>query len=187
MYNMDNILLHEFRNSLIEKNYFRPIMKILKYHNNTHDCHYITKQFLIETLFHDLSKKRQQKILKKAKKLNVWNIDNDIFEPIITTYCTCRKECQHQLSEYTNDFSDCYYNNVEFKREFIKLKLQNIHDKIKDEKYNFYWINQKVLTSLIDIFIIVISRPHSTIGFTDRTPIHLLPSQYFPLKWMSKK
>ena len=35
---------------------------------------------------------------------------------------------------------------------------------------------------LYDLFIILISPPHSTIGFTDRTPIYLLPSQYFTVK-----
>ena len=39
------------------------------------------------------------------------------------------------------------------------------------------------LKSLIDLFVVLISPPHSTIGFTDRTPIHLLPQQYLPLKW----
>jgi len=55
--------------------------------------------------------------------------------------------------------------------------------KIKDITDVFYWINISVLKSLIDLFIILISQPHSTIGFTDRTPLHLLQPQYLPLKW----
>ena len=47
--------------------------------------------------------------------------------------------------------------------------------KIKYGKDDFYWINVQVLSSLIDLFVILISQPHSTIGFTDRTPTHLLP------------
>ena len=180
---MDKKLLQEFRNNLIKKNYFRPIMKTLDYCNNNDNNHYITKQFLIETLFSDLSTERQQKILNKAKKINIWDVDNDIFEPITLTYSTCKKGCTHYCSENLYDFGDCYCNRVEFKREFLKLKLQNIPDKIKDVKYDFYWINVRTLKLLIDLFIILISQPHSTIGFTDRTPIHLLPSQYFPLKW----
>ena len=183
---MDKNLLQEFRNNLIKKNYIRPIMKTLNYSSNNDDNHYITKQFLIETLFPNLSTKKQQKILEKAKKLNIWNIDNDIFKPITLTYFTCKKECKHYCSEYSYDFGDCHYNQVEFKREFLKLKLQNIPDKIKDPKYNFYWINIKALKLLIDLFVIIISQPHSTIGFTDRTPTHLLPSHYFPLNWHLK-
>jgi len=167
----------------LKQKYFHPIMKTLDYCGNNNNNHYITKQFLIETLFPYFSTKKQQKILKKAKKLNIWDINNDIFEPITLTYSTCKKECKHYCSEHPYDFGDCYYNKVEFKREFLKLNLQNIPDKIKDLKYDFYWINIKSLKSLIDLFIILISQPHSTIGFTDRTPIHLLPSQYFPLKW----
>ena len=55
--------------------------------------------------------------------------------------------------------------------------------KIKYGKDDFYWINIKVLKSLIDLFVVLISPPHKTIGFTDRTPIYLLPLQYLPLKW----
>ena len=91
----------------------------------------------------------------------------------------------HLCSDHLYDFGDCYDNNVVFQRELLKLKLENIPDnmKIKDIKDDFYWINIKVLKSLIDLFVVLISPPYSTIGFTDRTPIHLLPQQYLPLKW----
>ena len=95
--------------------------------------------------------------MKKAKKINIWNIDNDIFEPITLTYSTCKKECSHYCSEYPYDFGDCYNNQVKFKREFLKLKLQNISDKIKDVKYDFYWININLLKSLTDLFIVLVS------------------------------
>jgi hypothetical protein len=173
---MDKKLLHQFRDNLTKEYYFKP--------NNYNN--YITKQFLIDILFDNLSISKRQKILQKAKKLNIWSINNDIFEPITLTFSTCKKECLHYYSNHRYDFGDCYYNKVEFKREFLKLNLQNIPDimKIKDIKDDFYWINKKVLKSLIDLFIILISHPHSTIGFTDRTPIHLLQPQYLPLKYV---
>ena len=163
--------------NLSKEGYFKPNMRTL------HNDHYITKQFLISILFSNVSVKKQQKILKKAKTLNIWSVNNNIFEPFTLTISTCKKGCQHLCSEHLYDFGDCY-NNVVFQREFLKLKVENIPDnmKIKDIKDDFYWINIKVLKSLIYLFIILISPPHSTIGFTDRTPTHLLPSQYLPLK-----
>jgi len=165
--------------NLTKDGYFKPIIK------KNCDKHYITKQFLINILFPHFSEKKQQKILQKAKKLNIWNIENDIFEPITITFSTCNKECKHYCSDHFYDFGDCYYNQVEFTRTFLKLKLENISDdlKRKDLTHNFYWINVKVLKCLMDYFIILVSQPHSTFGFTDRTPIHLLPIQYYPLKW----
>ena len=34
----------------------------------------------------------KQKILQKAKKLNVWSVENNIFEPITITFSTCNKK-----------------------------------------------------------------------------------------------
>ena len=179
---MDKKSIHQFTYNLTKECYFKPI-KIPTYYKNTF---YITKQFLIEILFNSTSTKKQQKILKKAKQLNIWNICNDIFEPITYTSSTCKKGCQHKciVSSYRYDFGECYDNKVLFEKQVLKLKLENIPDKMKIKygKDDFYWINIKVLKSLIDFFIILISKPHSTIGFTDRTPIHLLPPQYHPLK-----
>ena len=169
--------------NLTKNGYFKPIIK--NYCGDNYNIHYITKQFLINILFSHFSEKKQQKILQKAKKLNIWNIENDIFEPITITFSTCNKECQHYCSDNIYDFGDCYHNQAYFTRTFLKLKLENIPDKlkIKDLTHNFYWITVKVLKSLMDYFVILVSIPQSTIGFTDRTPTHLLPIQYYPLKW----
>lgn len=70
--------------NLTKDGYFKPIIK-----KNCGDNYYITKQFLINILFPHFSEKKQQKILQKAKKLNIWNIENDIFEPITITFSTC--------------------------------------------------------------------------------------------------
>jgi hypothetical protein len=176
-------LLYDFKQKKFI-DYFRPIMKTLgKYYSvDINNSHHITKQFLISTLFSDYSTKRRQKILKKAKQLNIWNIENNIFEPVTYDFSTCNKDCTHYFSEAEHTY-ECYDNyRIYFKREFLKLKLQNISDKIKDVKYKFYWINISVLKSLYNLFIILISPPHSTIGFIDKTPIYLLPSQYFTVK-----
>lgn len=54
------------------------------------------------------------------------------------------------------EYGSCYENQVEFTREYLKLKLQNIPDemKTKDLKYGFYWINVSVLLTLVDLFIL---------------------------------
>lgn len=101
-------------------------------------------------------------------------MSNDIFEPITLTFSTCKKSCQHICGVQPYDLGDCYYNNIKFNRELLKLKLQNIPDKmkIKDTKYDYYWINKKILISLIDIFVILITRLET--HYTDRTPVYLL-------------
>lgn len=176
--------MDKFTDNSTKKGYFKPNKRTL-YYNDLDNNHYITKQFLISILFSNVSVKKQQKILQKAKKLNIWSVNNNIFESFTLTISTCKKGCQHLCSDYLYDFGDCYDNKVVFQRELLKLKVENIPDnmKIKDIKDDFYWINIKVLKSLIDLFVVLISPPHSTIGFTDRTPIHLLPQQYLPLKW----
>ena len=176
--------MDKFTDNSTKKGYFKPNKRTL-YYNDLDNNHYMTKQFLISILFSNVSAKKQQKILQKAKKLNIWSVNNNIFEPFTLTISTCKKRCQHLCSDHLYDFGDCYDNNVVFQRELLKLKVENIPDnmKIKDIKDDFYWINIKVLKSLIDLFVVLISPPHSTIGFTDRTPIHLLPQQYLPLKW----
>lgn len=200
---MDKKSIQQYTDNITQNNhngYFIPIIKT-SYHNGIEINHYITKEFFISILFGDLSSKKQQKILRKAKQLNIWSVHNDIFEPITLTISRCKKECKHCCSNDCYDFGDCYHNNIEYKRELLKLNLHNIPDsmKIKNTENNnndktvlqsdaifngnFYWINIKVLKSLIDLFVILISKPHSTIGFTDRTPVYLLPPQYYPLKW----
>lgn len=152
---MDKQLLQQFREELIKKDYFRPIMKTLYYANNNEDRHFITKRFLVDTLFCDLSEKKRQRILERAKKRNLWNIHNDIFEPITQVDETCREGCDHYCNEEDPyDYGSCYENKVEFTREYLKLKLQNIPNemKTKDLKYGFYWINVSVLLPLIDLF-----------------------------------
>ena len=58
----------------------------------------------MDILFPDLSARRKQKLLKKAKQLDIWNIQNNIFKPIILNYFICRKGCKHYCSEHINDF-----------------------------------------------------------------------------------
>jgi hypothetical protein len=137
---MDSIVSQELKNG-----YFKPVR-----HGNNF-C--ITKQFIIETMFPNLSKKRQQKILKKAKKMNIWKIENNIFEPFTIICHTCRKGCQHRYSNYAYDVGECYDNQVYYKRELLKLKMQNILDEQKDKGGN--WINTSVIRLVVDLFAIL--------------------------------
>lgn len=115
--------------------------------------HYITKQFLISVLFPDASAKKQQKILKKTKELRIWNTDNDIFELVVLKCSTCRNNYHHDHSNFFYDMGDCYDNKVEYTRELLKIKLQNISDDQKTENaYFHYHINLSVLTGLRHMF-----------------------------------
>jgi len=156
---------------LIKRGYFRPKLYKLNLDGTNEYC--ISKQYLINILFPNISVKKQQKILYRAKKLNIWNVYNDIFEPITITYTTCRKGCEHNFIDGYLGKNDCYDNMVEYKREYLRLKLENISDNDKIKDMNYYWINIKVLRSLIDYFVILYT--NMTNCFTDRTPIHLIP------------
>ena len=153
---------------LTKRGYFRPKLYKVNSHKTIEYC--ISKHFLINILFPNISKKKQQKILKKAKGLDIWNVPNDIFEPIRITFTTCRKGCEHKFDGYNYD---CYDFKIEYTREYLRLKLENISGKDKILDTNYYWINLKVLKSLADYFVILVS--NSTDCFTDRTPVHLIP------------
>ena len=90
-------------------------MKSFKYFDYK-NYYVITKQFLIEILFPNLSVKQQQKILQKAKKLNVWKKNNSIFEKDVLNIF------EHSFSEEMQDKINFFY----FRGAFDYSKLSPI-------------------------------------------------------------
>jgi hypothetical protein len=130
--------------------YFTPMRIYLR-----HGYEYvITKQFAISVLFPHLSAKKQQKILKRAKTMGVWNKPNDIFEPVTVPYTTCKKGCEHKFDDDYYGKNECYDNKVEYTREFLKIKLNDIPEdqKIKDTNGS-YSVSIKVITSSLGHYI----------------------------------
>jgi len=122
--------------SITKTGYFTP-KRI--YYNGSYE-YVVTKQFIVNILFPKFSPKRQQKILKRAKKLNIWTKNNNAFESIITQqYVTCKRGCKHLILNY---WYECYDNQVEYTREY--LKLNNIS--------NNNIISIQDILSLTDIF-----------------------------------
>ena len=103
---------------------------------------YATKQYIISMLFPNISLKEQQKILRKCKKINIWN--NNIFTSFNKTFYKCKNECSH------NDY-DCYYSRLYYDQEVICFNIENIPDNMKmrdSEKDYCYWIHTDVLISI---------------------------------------
>lgn len=152
--------------SITETGYFTP-KRI--YYNGSYE-YVVTKQFIVNILFPKFSSKRQQKILQKAKKLNVWSKNNNVFTPITQRHITCRRGCKHLLLNYLsidgNYWYQCYDNQVEYTREYLKLKLNNIpdDDKIKNTNDN-YSVNLKIIVSLTDIFTILMCASSNDVNF----------------------
>ena len=132
----------EYRNNLITQGYVKPIMSLLNKHNND-DNYYITKQSIINILFENVAKK--QKILRKANKIKVWEKGGNVFKKVSMIHTTCKNGCNHNIDE-------CYDNKVYYERELLKLNINNISNKVKDPKYDFYWINKEVFQGLKDLF-----------------------------------
>jgi hypothetical protein len=128
----------EYRNNLIKQGYVKPIMSLLNEYNND-DNYYITKQSIINILFEKVAKK--QKILRKANKMKVWEKGGNIFKQVAIIHTTCKKGCNHSIYE-------CYDNKVYYERVLLKLNINNIYDKVKDPKYDFYWINKEIFKDL---------------------------------------
>ena len=101
---------------------------------------YITKLSLIKVIFPNTT--TQQKILKRFKKLNIWNTQNDLFELKEYNFKTCDKRCPHEYG---------YCDSIRYTQEVLKLTLENIPDEMKVKDFNCYWINSDVFTQSLII------------------------------------
>lgn len=121
---------------LVDQGFIKPAL----YYS---DKYYVTKQFVINVLFFNVSIQIQQKILKRVKKINLWN--NDIFEPFKGEFYTCDKNCTHEYG---------YCNSINYTQEVLRIKIENIPNdmKIKDIDNDCYWINLNAFTPLIELF-----------------------------------
>lgn len=124
----------------IKSGFFRLKYYLLYNGDQSKDYYVMTKQFLIKILFPNLSVKKQQKMLHKAKKLNVWNKNNSIFELVTLTFSKCKNGCLHYCSNNFYDVGDCYFNEIKYTQELLK---------IEDNNKNYY-ISLQVLLPLID-------------------------------------
>lgn len=104
---------------------------------------YITKLSLINVIFPNTTTQKKQKILRRAKKINIWNTQNDLFELEKCNFHTCDKGCPHE-------YGHC--DSIGYGQEVLILKLENISDEMKVKDFNCYWINSKVFKPLIDLF-----------------------------------